>query len=180
MGWFSLKLWEVLYAMVALPLSHTILYSKMSISLLEGTFSLEDQTYIQHGCHAMCSWKVIKNAAKWSFTTQNVSSNVLYGQQKSLWYHFSNFEHFLRTEIMMTSMAGSCERKWRVRHVFSDVASALAHLGRPKWRKWKFEEKVRAWNPETTGKWGKGKTEEMFSSCPPGSESWEQPWSFSL
>ena len=30
---------------------------------------------------------------------------------RSLWYHFSNFEHFLRAEIMMTSLASSYERK---------------------------------------------------------------------
>ena len=28
-----------------------------------------------------------------------------------LWYHFSNFEHFLRAEIMMTSLASLCESK---------------------------------------------------------------------
>ena len=31
---------------------------------------------------------------KFSFTSQNISSDVLYMQQRSLWYHFSNFQHF--------------------------------------------------------------------------------------
>ena len=33
------------------------------------------------------------------------SGMVFYRQQRSWWYHLSNFKHFLKAEIMMTSLA---------------------------------------------------------------------------
>ena len=37
---------------------------------------------------------------------------MFYKQQSPLWYHFSNFQHFQRVEILMTSLAHSWQPKW--------------------------------------------------------------------
>ena len=51
----------------------------------------------------MCFSKVVKNVV----LLHETSEMVFYRQQRSWWYHFSNFEHFLKAVMMMKSLARS-------------------------------------------------------------------------
>ena len=45
---------------------------------------------------------------KYYFSKQNISSNVLhYRQNKTFWYQFCNFKHFLKAENSEDSLAAS-------------------------------------------------------------------------
>ena len=89
---------------VSLPLSHTIQYSKMSIFLLEGTFSLEKLKIKMADRKKHVLSKVVKN-----IIFQNKTLLVLfYRHNKTFWYQFCNFKHFLKAENSEDSLASSC------------------------------------------------------------------------
>ena len=99
------------YAQVSLPLSHTMQYSKMFFFffslffLLEGTFSLEKWKSKWPTVRNMCFqklWKILRFQNKMLLV-------MFYRHNKTFWYQFCNFKHFLKAENSEDSLASSCE-----------------------------------------------------------------------
>ena len=83
--------------MIWLQFSGTFDRVSQQLSLCEAASGLNDNytdLMTLLGIHQSFYSPRLLSFRKLSFTSQNISSDVLYMQQRSLWYHFSNFQHF--------------------------------------------------------------------------------------
>ena len=92
------------YAQVSLPLSHTVQYFKMLIFCWKALFIRKMKIKMADRKKHVFS-KVVKN-----IIFQNKTLLVMfYRHNKTFWYQFCNFKHFLKAENGEASRASSCE-----------------------------------------------------------------------
>ena len=92
------------YAQVSLPLSHTIQYSKMLIFFAGRHFFIRKMKIKMADRKKHVLSKVVKN-----IIFQNKTLLVMfYRHNKTFWYQFCNFKHFLKAENSEDSLASSC------------------------------------------------------------------------
>ena len=118
-----LNAWKLLKIMVKYPFLCLTLSSTPKCNFFGRHFFIRKMKMADPLEHVLS--KVVKNAVLHHKTFEV----MFYRQQISLWYHFSNFEHFLRTELLMTSLLlrGSASQ-WDIMYLLTGRANVWSEV----------------------------------------------------